>query len=186
MECLAAIEQRRSVRDFLPQPITKERLTELVRAAVQAPSAMDEQPWHFTVITDRRLLSKISDSAKAQLLASSAEGSHIDHIREMLSDSKFNIFYNAGVLIVISAPRDLQWAVEDCALAAENLMLAAHSMGLGTCWIGFAQNWLGTQEGRAAIDLDPALLPVAPVIVGVPKSIPSHERRREPRIRWLG
>lgn len=185
MEFTTALRQRRSVREYLPQPVKKETILELIDAAVQAPSAMDEQPWHFTVVTDKALLARMSKDAKAQLLVASAEGPHIDHVREMLSDPHFNIFYDAGVLVVISAPRSLQWAVEDCALAAENFMLAAHARNLGTCWIGFAQAWLDTAEGHAAIGLDQSQLPVAPIIIGVPKNVPAHAPRRKPPVHWV-
>lgn len=184
MDFITTIRHRRSVREYQPQPVKRDTLLELIDAAVQAPSAMDEQPWHFTVITDKALLARMSQSAKAQLLAASAQGPHIDHIREMLSDPKFNIFYNASALVIISAPRTLQWAVEDCALAAENLMLAAHARGLGTCWIGFAQAWLDTPEGHTATGLDESLLPVAPIIVGIPKNIPPHADRRKAQVQW--
>lgn len=185
MEFSTIVHQRRSVREYMPQPVKKETVLELIDAAVLAPSAMDEQPWHFTVITDKGLLARMSQSAKAKLLAASAESPHIDHIRQMLSDPHFNIFYDAGTLIVISAPKALQWAVEDCALAAENLMLAAHALNLGTCWIGFAQAWLDTPEGHAAIGLDQSLLPVAPIIVGVPRTLPAHAPRRKPHVHWV-
>lgn len=185
MECMTAIRERRSVRDFLPERVGKETLLQLIDAAIQAPSAMDEQPWHFSVVTDKSALSKMSQSAKMHLLMASAEGTHINHIREMLSDPNFDIFYNAAALIVISAPKDTEWAIEDCALAAENLMLAACAMKLGTCWIGFAQAWLDTPEGHGAIGLDAALLPVAPIIVGAPKKSPTHEPRRKPKVHWV-
>lgn len=67
---------------------------------------------------------------------------------------------------------DNQWAIENCALAAENLMLAACAEGRGTCWIGFAQMWLVTRAGKAALGVPPAYVPVAPIIVGHPKSPP--------------
>ena len=63
-----------------------------------------------------------------------------------------------------------RWAIENCSLAAENLMLAACGAGLGTCWIGLAQAWLATPAGKAALGLPAACLPVAPIIVGRPKS----------------
>lgn len=107
------------------------------------------------------------------------------HFQELLSDPKFDIFYSAPVLIVISAVAESPWAVEDCALAAENLMLAARALGLGTCWIGFAQAWLGTPAGKAALDMPAGYLPVAPVIVGHPKSLPPPVLRKEPEIRWI-
>jgi len=64
-------------------------------------------------------------------------------------------------------------------------MLAARALGLGTCWIGFAQGWLGTAEGKAALNLRPEYLPVAPIIVGHPKSTPAAVARKEPPITWL-
>ncbi len=185
MDFMTAIRERRSVRNYRPEAVKKETLLELIDAAVQAPSAMDEQPWHFTIVTDKALLARMSQSAKAWMLMDSAAGSHIDHTREMLRDPSFNIFYDAGALIVISAPRSLQWAVEDCTLAAENLMLVAHARKLGTCWIGFAQGWLDTPEGHAVIGLDQSMLPVAPIIVGVPGSLPAHAKRRKARVHWV-
>jgi nitroreductase len=108
------------------------------------------------------------------------------HFRELLGDPKFDIFYAAPALIVISAAAESPWAVEDCALAAENLMLAARGAGLGTCWIGFAQTWLGTPEGKAALSLPATLVPMAPIIVGYPKAWPAPVPRKAPEIRWIG
>jgi nitroreductase len=65
-------------------------------------------------------------------------------------------------------------------------MLAARAAGLGTCWIGFAQTWLGTPAGKAALKLPAAYAPVAPIIVGHPKSAPPPIPRKEPEIRWIG
>jgi len=56
----------------------------------------------------------------------------------MLDNPDFEISHGAPALIVISAPKHLPWAAEDCALAAGILMLAAGAKGLGSCWIGFA------------------------------------------------
>jgi nitroreductase len=88
-------------------------------------------------------------------------------------------------LIVICAPEGA-WAAEDCALAAQNLMLAAHAAGLGSCWIGFAQGWLRTPEGRAALKIPPDVLPVAPIIVGRPKTEPKAVPRKAAEIHWAG
>jgi nitroreductase len=148
-------------------------------------SAVNEQPWHFTVVQDQQKLDAISRSAKAHLLAAPAEATP-GHLRDMLKNPNFQIFYHAPLLIVISAVRGGPWAVEDCALGAENLMLAACAAGLGTCWIGFAQSWLQTPEGKNALDLPAACLPVAPIIVGRPASALPPVPRKEARIRWFG
>jgi nitroreductase len=79
-----------------------------------------------------------------------------------------------------------RWAVENCSLAAENLMLAACAAGLGTCWIGLAQGWLGTAQGRTALRLPASALPVAPIIVGHPKSLPPPVPRKQPHVLWIG
>ena len=55
---------------------------------------------------------------------------------------EFNIFYDAGILVVFCARNRDPGAAEDCGLAAENFMLAALDFGLGTCPIGFARPWL--------------------------------------------
>lgn len=185
MELSAAIYGRRSTRDFTAAPVGDDKLRELVKAATFAPSAMNEQPWHFSVVTDAALLKQISKDAKAHALEEFGQESHIDHVRQILTEPQFDIFYGAPALIVIAAPEATRWAVEDCALAAENLMLAAYEMQLGTCWIGFAQNWLGTPEGRRALRLADTFVPVAPIIVGHPKSPMAHVDRKAPKIDWI-
>ncbi len=87
---------------------------------------------------------------------------------------------------MISAVATDEWNVEDCSLAAQNLMLAAYAAGLGSCWIGFAQRWLGTPAGKAALALPASHVPVAPIIVGHPKSLPQPVPRKAPDIRWMG
>ncbi len=185
MDLLEGIRLRRSVRAYKEDPVPAAVLEQLVRSATQAPSAMDEEPWRFTVVTKKTVLDGISQKAKAFMLDALREDSRGDHFRHMLSDNKFHIFYHAPVLIVISASASLQWVVEDCALAGQNLMLAACARGLGSCWIGFAQAWLNTPDGLAAIELSPAQRVVAPIIVGYPQAALPLVARRQPDIRWI-
>jgi len=175
---------RRSVRQYFPDPVPRRTLEALIQAATLAPSAMNEQPWHFTVVTDKAVLDSISQNAKAHMLARGR--AMPGHMRSMLQDGSFNIFYRAPALVVISAPEATAWKTEDCALAAQNLMLAAYARGYGTCWIGFAQEWLNTKQGAAAIDLPSGMRAVAPIIVGRPKAFPDPVARRAPAIRWIG
>jgi nitroreductase len=185
MDVMEAIYSRRSVREYTGEPVEHVVIERLIDAAVQAPSAVNEQPWHFTVVEDQQKLDAISKGAKAHLLAA-PEQELPSRLREMLGNPEFQIFYHAPVLILISVRRNGPWAVEDCALAAQNLMLAARAQGLGTCWIGFAQGWLQTSEGKTALGLPAACLPVAPIIVGRPISIPPQVSRRHPQVCWVG
>ena len=186
MDLKEAIYTRRAVREFTAEPVDDKTIHELIEAAAQAPSAVNLQPCSFWVVRDRSVLAQISREAKAYMLRSTPVGLMSHHFQQILNDANFDIFYHAPVLIVIATVADIPWAVEDCALAAENLMLAARGAGLGTCWIGFAQGWLGTPEGKALLKLPATYKPVAPIIVGHPKSAPPAVPRKEPEIRWLG
>lgn len=186
MDVKEAIYTRRATREFTSEPVEEKTLRELIDAAVQAPSAVNSQPWSFCVVRDKALLAKISSAAKAHMVKNTPVGLLSHHFDQILHDPSFDIFYHAPALIVICTTSEIPWAVEDCALAAENLMLAARTIGLGTCWIGFAQGWLGTAEGKATLGLPEAYLPVAPIIVGYPKSAVPPVPRKEPEIHWIG
>lgn len=176
-----ALRGRRSVRDYTPEPVAEESLAELIEAAVQAPSASNRQPWAFTVVLDRALLDRLSEATKAYLLQELGS----ERYRTWLEDPAYHVFHHAPALILISATSAGPWATEACALAAQNLMLAAYARGLGTCWIGFAQRYLQTPEGKRLLALPADGLPVAPLVVGYPASVPEPTARRAPDIRWL-
>jgi nitroreductase len=186
MDLKEAIYTRRAVREYAPLPVSEQILRDLIDAAVQAPTAVNAQPCTFCVVRDQAVLATISREAKAHMVRTTPVGLMSHHFSEILNDPKFHVFYHAPVLILISTTSDMPWAVEDCALAAENLMLAARGAGLGTCWIGFAQGWLATPEGKALLKIPETFRPVAPIIVGHPKSLPPPVPRKEPEIRWIG
>ena len=185
MELSQAIAGRRTVREYRPQAVDDETVRHLIGAAVQAPSAVNEQPWMFTVVRDQDILDRLSREAKTHMRATIPPGPRSEHFASLLADPDFQIFYHAPVLIVISAAARGPWVVEDCALAAENLMLAAYAEGLGSGWIGFAQSYLNTQAGKDLLGLPLACVPVAPIIIGHPKSTPPLVPRKEPVIRWV-
>ncbi len=186
MDLDAAIRGRRAVREYTTEAIDERTIRRLIDAAVQAPSAVNQQPWTFTVVRDQAVLDRVSSASKAHMLATIPEGLRSEHILSRLEDPAFNIFYHAPVLIVISAVAQGPWIVEDCALAAENLMLAAYGSGLGTCWIGFAQGFLNTPEGKKMLGFPDAWVCVAPIIVGHPKAAAPSVARKVPEVRWVG
>ena len=185
MDVVEAIYHRRAVREYTSDLVDQETLKSLIDAAIQAPSAVNQQPWSFAVVRDQNLLDRISRESKRHMLGTMPAVAASEHFRKLLSDPDFHIFYHAPALIVISAVAASPWAVEDCSLAAENLMLATHAEGLGSCWIGFAQPWLASPAGKAALALPAAYVPVAPIIVGRPKTVPPPVPRKTPEIRWI-
>ncbi|MBB6305194.1 nitroreductase family protein [Rhizobium leucaenae] len=183
MELAEAIYGRRATRAFASQPVAKAVLERLVDAAIQAPTAVNQQPWDFAIVRGQARLKQIAQTAK-QHMSNIIESELQHHFRSDLGDPDFDIFYHAPVLIVISAKVG-EWAIEDASLAAENLMLTAHALGLGSCWIGFAQRWLETDEGRSSIRLPSNFLPVAPIILGYPAKQMPAVPRKPPVVRWI-
>lgn len=190
MELMDAIYHRRAIREFTDEAIGRDTIEKLIEAAIQAPSAMNLQPWAFVVVRDRAALARMSRQAKAHLLKTIAKGSPLDRFRESLADPGFDIFYGAPALVAICArPVDGEPVVHetgDCGLAAQNLMLAAHGMGLGTCWIGLSQPWLDTPDGKAELGIPGTYTVVAPLILGQPKSFPPSHGRKKAEVFWRG
>jgi len=185
MDLMEAIRQRRAVREYSDAPVERDTVMTLIRAAIQAPSATNAQPWAFAVIQDRALLQRCSDRAKAHLLRELPPGSPLLQYRDSLADPRFQIFHHAPTLIIICATPDTSQAAEDCCLAAQNLMLAAHALGLGTCPIGFARAWLNTPEAKGELGIPAECAPVFPVTLGHPSgSTPPHPRREPEIVCW--
>ena len=187
------IHQRRSVRAYADEQPSASLIRELLEAAVHAPSAMHREPWGFAVVQDRAVLKRYSDRAKAmQRRPAEAVGwGSAAQLHggppSMLDDPAFNIFYDAGTLIVICRMDDGHFADADCWLAAQNLMLAAAAKGCGSCCIGFAVPVLNTTEAKRELGIPERGAAVAPVIVGVPRGDVAGVPRKPPHIlSWIG
>ena len=118
MDLNEAIHSRRSVRAYKDEPLTRETVDKLIRAAVQAPSASNRQPWAFVVIQGNERLQGLSERAKQHRLTDTQDPPS-DSLRARLMDSGYNLFHGAGTLIVICATPVYRYAAEDCSLAAE-------------------------------------------------------------------
>jgi nitroreductase len=181
-----AIHRRRAVRAYAATPIDEATLRALLEDAVHAPSAMNAQPWAFAVVQDRSTLRRWSDRAKAMLLAASGGDPKTSRYAVMLGSTDFNIFYDAGTLVVIGVDHVGPYTDADCWLAAANLMLSARARGLGTCPIGFAAGVLNSPDVKRELGFASEGRAVAPIIVGVPSADPPVVARNAPRITtWM-
>jgi nitroreductase len=186
------IHQRRSVRAYAEKQPGESLVRELLDAAVHAPTAMHLEPWAFAVIQDKAVLKRYSERAKSILRApggavgwGSAGRAPHDH-PAMLDDPAFNIFYDAGTLIVICRRQGGPFADADCWLAAENLMLAAAAKGLGSCCIGFAVSVLNTAEVKRELHIPAEGAAVAPIILGYARgSVPEVPRKAPEILAWV-
>jgi len=121
-DMLEYIYRRRSIRKYHPdRPVEPEKVTELLRAAMAAPSANNRQGWRFIVVDDRETLDKLAERyPNASMLKT------------------------ATLCIVPVADMETFYYHQDLAAATENLLLAAPGLGLGTCWCGMKperQEW---------------------------------------------
>jgi nitroreductase len=185
----ANIYARRAVREYLPDDIPDETIKELIKAGVYAPSALNEQPWRFVVIKDRGLMKKCSDRAK-KLWQESIKELMSEENRELIelaSDTGFNIFYDAPVLVLIFSRPGADSPEFGCALAAENMMLAARSLNIGSCWIGMASVLGSDKELMREIGVPEDHRLMSQLIFGYPATwdIEIPERNMDVVLKWI-
>ena len=184
MSIMDAIYNRSSVRSYSAKVLDQTTIRILLAAAVRAPTAVHLEPWVFAILQDTSALKRLSDRAKP-LFLEEVQRAHLDrggHALDIFASPDFNMFYNAGTLIIICGKPMGPFVVADCWLAAENLILAAYSMGLGTCIIGAAVPALNTPDIKAELGIPDELTPIAPIIVGVPSGETLPTARKEPEV----
>jgi nitroreductase len=172
---------RRSVRVYTPDRIEPGTVQTLLEAAVRAPTAMHQEPWAFVVVQNRQVLKRLSDLAKP-LFIERLHHVHQADAHALDTNPDFDIFHDAGTLIVICAKPSGPFVEADCWLAAENLMLAACAIGLGSCVIGSAVAALNTPKMKEKLGIPAEFNAVAPIIVGVPSGVTAATSRKEPLI----
>ncbi len=148
-DVLDFIQRRRSIRKYKAQAVSDEQLEVLLRAAMAAPSAGNEQPWEFVVIRERAKLDRATE---------------IHPYAGMLKTA------NLAILVCGDLEREKHkgmW-VQDCSAAVQNLLLAAANIGLGTCWCGVHPSGDREQAFRELCGLPASVVPFALIAVGVP------------------
>ena len=179
MDLRECIYSRRSTRNFKENEVSPAMIDQLLDAAVQAPNAVNVQPWAFVVVEDKSVMERVSAKAKELMRGDPALMKMEPGFRAMIENPEFNIFYNAPVLIVICSKPMGAHPDWDCCFAAENLMLRATEMGLATCPIGFALTALKDPAIRAELMIPDGYEAIVPLVVGYPKvqvlaRLPSH------------
>ncbi len=161
MDTLEAIHTRRSVREYQDRPVPETVLNQLLDAAMAAPSARNQQPWEFIVITDREILDQISN---------------INPNAQMAAQAPLAILV-CGNLNIEIAPG--YWVL-DCAAAVQNLLLCAHALGLGAVWTGTYPNEDRMDGYTTLLGLPEHVIPHTLVVVGYPSHLPEPQDRFNP------
>lgn len=148
-QTLQDIAGRRSIRAFKPEQISDEELGIILDAGKSAPSSMNRQPWHFTVIQDKQLMDRMVEENKNIVLASP----ELKQKNGWINAPGYNNFYNAPTVILISGEKENIWHVCDCALAMENMSLAAWSVSVGSCIVASTRFLFAGDKAGEYIDI---------------------------------
>jgi len=140
-ETLKNIAMRNSCRDFADTPLEEWQVKALVNAALAAPSAMNKQPWHITVVTDKDVIDEM-DKEGVAVMAADKDKTYYERIMERGG----KLFYNAPCLIAISCDKS-DWALLDSGILCQNIVLAAQAMELGSCIVGLLRVPLSGPRG---------------------------------------
>ena len=122
-ETLTTIKNRYSCRSYTGEAVCREALEAISLAAVQSPSAMNQQPWEIIVLTNKALIDEM-DSAVMDMLSQQNDKA----LYTRMKDRGGKIFYNAPCMFIIAQKPDTDI---DCGIVCENIALAASSLGLG-------------------------------------------------------
>lgn len=135
---LQAIDQRRSVRSYLPEPLPREILEAIIHAGRRAPSGGNNQHCHFLVLQDREILAGLTALVEQEFAAMETDANGYKSLNHSILAAKkggYDFRLSAPCLVVVCNARGYGNAMADSAVAIENMMLAATSLQVGSCWI---------------------------------------------------
>ena len=151
------IYTRASIRKFQDRPVEEEKITALLRAAMAAPSAGNQQPWEFYVVRNP------------------------EKIRALSGVSPYSGCAARANVVIVSVYREKLWAPAyahvDMSIAMENLWLACESQGLGGVWLGIAPE----EERMQAVENILALPEGVRAFAVFPLGYPAEARERPDR-----
>jgi nitroreductase len=143
------IFKRRSIRRFKDEPLPDEAISQLLKAAMAAPSANNIKAWHFVVITKRELLDQLAE---------------IHPYGKMLKEA-------AAAILVCGDPQKQSvtgYLYMDCAAATQNILLEATSLDIGSVWLGVYPREARMSEIGSFLKIPETIIPVSLVALGYP------------------
>lgn len=138
-----AIMSRRSIREYKPEQIKPEELQTILECGINAPSAMNRQPWAVRAIQRKSLLDSMC-TAFVEHIKQHAD----ERMLKRISDPSYHPLFGAPTFIIVAADTANKYALNDCGMLIQNIQLAAESMDIGTCTIGSFMDYLRSPEGE--------------------------------------
>jgi nitroreductase len=163
MELVDVIKTRRSIRNYTAQPVAKEMIEAIIRAAMAAPSAGNQQPWHFIVLKERAKLDAIPEFHPYSKMVHKAQ----------------------TAILICGDPDGKKWPAywpQDCSAATQNLLLAARDLGLGTVWAGVYPDEDRMAGFRKLLAIPEKIYPFSLIPVGWPEGDFQEMERFNPKL----
>jgi nitroreductase len=140
---------RRSIRHYTKEPVSQDTIEQLLKAAMAAPSAGNQQPWHFVVIQDRKILDEITN---------------IHPYARMTTEASVAILVCGD----LRAEKHPGFWVQDCSAATENILIEACEIGLGAVWVGVYPNEQRIAAMSKLAGLPDKIIPLSLIPIGYP------------------
>ena len=146
------ILERTSVRSYLEKSVEEEKIEKLLQAGMAAPTAVNKQPWHFVVVTEKSLLQKLSEA---------------NPHAKMVAKAPLAIVVCGDMTKALDGNAREFW-VQDCSAASENILLAATGLGLGAVWTGTYPSEERCAAVSEVLGLPESLTPLNTIAIGYP------------------
>lgn len=206
------VRGRRSIRHYKDRPVPEDLVQKVIGLASHTPTATNSQNVSYIVITDKKILKKISQAIfgfgvklfhftekfPGNLIykmirtfpGSGVMARYLDPMPYYMSETEKGrdlILHNAPALVLVHAPKGKNFSCENCNLAAANIMNFAYSLGLGTCYIGFLTLYLKYGKNlRRLVGIPENRMVYAALVMGYPAyGYTRTASRNTPNIEWL-
>lgn len=161
---------RSSVRSYTDEAVPDSLVNKMLRAGMAAPTARDNRPWEFFVVTNPDIKNKVAETSKNAGMAA-----------------------KAPLLIVVCGNMDKEpegvggeYWIQDCSAATENILLAAHSFGLGAVWCGVYPIQERVESVREILDIPVNMIPLNVICIGYPDGETSPKDKWNPEcVRYI-
>lgn len=169
-QVIETIKQRRSIRKYKDQRISKEELNIILDAGKYAPSAMNQQSSLMVVIDNQEIYNELCELTKKYF------------------PNRKPYFYNAKDIIIVFGDSNCKCPIEDGSLVLQNLFLAATSLNIGSCWINYLRDLFKTEEGiklQQKMNIPNNYFVIGTCILGYPDETPILKNRKEDYIKVI-
>lgn len=161
-EKIKILFERRSIRRYTGESISKAQLLMISEAGLAAPSASNRRPWHITIITNREELNKLAESNPyGKMLTKAAAAFVVSGDKNRMYEGEAQEFW-----------------IQDCSAVTQNILLAAHGLGYGAVWIGQHPLQDRKKAAREILSLPQHLEPLSLIAIGIP------DESKEARTQW--